>query len=45
MSGAPFQLTDEPIDEPLEQLARALERHGVAPSTFRALQPGETLDA
>jgi L-ascorbate metabolism protein UlaG (beta-lactamase superfamily) len=38
-----FQLTDEPIDEPLRHLARALEHHGVTSTTFRVLEPGETL--
>ena len=38
-----FQLTDEGIDEPVRDLARALEAHAVGPSQFRVLQPGETL--
>jgi L-ascorbate metabolism protein UlaG (beta-lactamase superfamily) len=38
-----FQLTDEPRDEPLAHLARARDAHGVLPSSFRALDPGETL--
>jgi L-ascorbate metabolism protein UlaG (beta-lactamase superfamily) len=38
-----FQLTDEGIDEPVHDLARALEAQGVRPSRFRVLEPGETL--
>jgi L-ascorbate metabolism protein UlaG (beta-lactamase superfamily) len=38
-----FRLTDEGIDEPVRQMARALEHHAVSPSTFRVLEPGETL--
>jgi L-ascorbate metabolism protein UlaG (beta-lactamase superfamily) len=38
-----FQLTDEAIDEPVQDLQRALGVHGVDPSTFRVLEPGETL--
>ena len=37
-----FQLTDEPIDEPVAALHRALDTHGVPASTFRVLEPGET---
>jgi len=38
-----FQLTDEPIDEPLEKLDEARAEHGVDPSAFRTLDFGETL--
>jgi L-ascorbate metabolism protein UlaG (beta-lactamase superfamily) len=38
-----FQLTDEAIDEPVRALAAALEHHALPPSTFRVLEPGETL--
>jgi L-ascorbate metabolism protein UlaG (beta-lactamase superfamily) len=38
-----FQLTDEAIDEPVRDLAKALAAHGVEPSRFRTLLPGETL--
>jgi L-ascorbate metabolism protein UlaG (beta-lactamase superfamily) len=38
-----FQLTDEAIDEPVRDLARALELHGVSHSMFRVLDPGDTL--
>jgi L-ascorbate metabolism protein UlaG (beta-lactamase superfamily) len=38
-----FQLTDEAIDEPVRALEAARERHGVAASEFRVLQPGETV--
>jgi L-ascorbate metabolism protein UlaG (beta-lactamase superfamily) len=37
-----FQLTDEAIDAPLVALAEARIRHGVAPSDFATLEPGET---
>lgn len=37
-----FQLTDEPREAPLEALAAAMDRHGLAPETFRALAPGQT---
>lgn len=36
-----FQLTDEPIDEPAERLAVALQREGIDPARFRTLAPGE----
>ena len=39
-----FNLTNEGIEEPLEALAEALEKHGVAPETFRPLRPGEAWD-
>jgi L-ascorbate metabolism protein UlaG (beta-lactamase superfamily) len=39
-----FQLTDEAIDEPVQDLAAARERHGVSPSAFRVLRPGETVE-
>jgi L-ascorbate metabolism protein UlaG (beta-lactamase superfamily) len=38
-----FQLTDEAIDEPVRDLARALDTHGVDAVHFRVLEPGETL--
>jgi L-ascorbate metabolism protein UlaG (beta-lactamase superfamily) len=38
-----FQLTDEPIDEPVTHLTAALRSHGVPPSRFCVLEPGETL--
>ena len=38
-----FQLTDEPMDEPLEKLDEARSEHGVAPSAFRTLGFGVTL--
>jgi L-ascorbate metabolism protein UlaG (beta-lactamase superfamily) len=38
-----FQLTDEAIDDPIRDLARALEQRQVMPSTFRVPEPGETL--
>ena len=38
-----FQLTDEAIDEPVRDLERAREAHGVPSSAFRVLEPGETL--
>jgi L-ascorbate metabolism protein UlaG (beta-lactamase superfamily) len=36
-----FQLTDEPINEPIEKLAAALAREGLDPATFRTLVPGD----
>jgi len=39
-----FQLTDEPMDEPVRKLAEAREAEGVPPERFRALQPGEVWD-
>ena len=36
-----FHLTDESIDAPLTALTAALEKAGIAPQRFRALQPGE----
>lgn len=38
-----FQLTLEPIDEPVERLAAALEDGGIPPESFRVLEPGATL--
>ena len=38
-----FQLTDEAIDEPEQELAAARQRHGVPASAFRVLRPGDTL--
>jgi len=37
-----FQLTDEGIDEPVEELAAARMRHGVSPEAFQVLETGET---
>jgi L-ascorbate metabolism protein UlaG (beta-lactamase superfamily) len=37
-----FQLTDEPIDEPLHALERARVQHGVTQEAFRTLDFGET---
>jgi len=37
-----FQLTDEGIDEPVLELARARERHGVSAADFIVLDVGET---
>ena len=39
-----FNLTDEGIEDPLTALEEALERHDVAPETFRPLRPGEAWD-
>lgn len=39
-----FQLTDEPIEQPVEHLRAALHRHGVAQDRFRPLLPGEVFD-
>jgi len=36
-----FQLTDEPMDEPVRKLAEALDAEGLPRERFRALQPGE----
>lgn len=36
-----FQLTDEPIDEPVRKLAEALAAEQLPPERFRALRPGE----
>jgi len=36
-----FQLTDEPIDAPVEALAATLREHKVAGERFRALRPGQ----
>jgi len=38
-----FQLTDEPIDEPVRALRESLARHGISDGTFRVLEFGETL--
>ena len=38
-----FQLTDEPIDEPVRALGEALDRHGVAEQDFRVPRFGETM--
>ncbi|MDB5523378.1 MAG: hypothetical protein JWM58_1141 [Rhizobium sp.] len=39
-----FKLTDEPVDEPVNALARALEKAGIAPDRFHPLRPGEAID-
>jgi len=39
-----FHLTDEPIDEPVQKLAEALEAQRVPQERFRALRPGEIWD-
>ena len=36
------QLTDEAIDQPLIDHAEALDTHGVDPTSFRTLEPGES---
>ena len=36
-----FQLTDESIDAPLTALSEALNKAGISPDRFRALQPGQ----
>ncbi len=36
-----FQLTDEPINEPVERLSAALAGEGLDPARFRTLEPGE----
>jgi L-ascorbate metabolism protein UlaG (beta-lactamase superfamily) len=36
-----FRLTDEGIDEPVADLAAALESADIPPQRFRALRPGE----
>jgi N-acyl-phosphatidylethanolamine-hydrolysing phospholipase D len=38
-----FQLTDEPIDEPAERLARARAEAGLDDTAFRVPEFGETL--
>jgi L-ascorbate metabolism protein UlaG (beta-lactamase superfamily) len=37
-----FQLTDEGIDDPPQELATALKRQGVSPDSFVVLETGET---
>lgn len=39
-----FQLTDEPVDEPPQLLARALEREKVETKRFRVVRPGESIE-
>lgn len=39
-----FQLTDEPIDEPPQLLAKALEREKIAAERFKVFQPGGVLE-
>jgi hypothetical protein len=38
-----FRLTDEGIDDPIQDLTAALQKHGVSAEAFRAPLPGETL--
>lgn len=38
-----FQLTDEPLDEPVRRLGQACATAGIAPEHFRVLQHGETV--
>lgn len=40
-----FRLTNEGIEEPLRDLAAALEAQGVEPERFRAMRPGEVWQA
>jgi hypothetical protein len=39
-----FQLTDEPIDAPVRDLAAALDAAGVARERFVALKPGQVFE-
>lgn len=39
-----FKLTNEPIDEPLTFLAKALDEHGIDPNRFQAMKPGHVWD-
>ncbi|TIW86514.1 MAG: hypothetical protein E5V52_06090, partial [Mesorhizobium sp.] len=39
-----FHLTDEPVEEPAQKLAEALEAHGLPQERFRAMRPGEVWD-
>lgn len=39
-----FQLTNEPVEEPVKALEVALAKAGIAAERFRALRPGETVD-
>jgi truncated hemoglobin YjbI len=39
-----FQLTDEAIDAPVNDLATALDAAGVARDRFVALQPGQVFE-
>ncbi|THF50172.1 MBL fold metallo-hydrolase [Allorhizobium terrae] len=41
---ATFQLTDEPMMEPVEHLAEALSKAGIAKERFRPLRAGEVFD-
>ena len=39
-----FQLTDEPVDEPPEMLAKALEREKIEAKRFRVVRPGAAFE-
>jgi L-ascorbate metabolism protein UlaG (beta-lactamase superfamily) len=39
-----FKLTDEPREDPVVRLSTSLASHGIAPSRFLALKPGEAAD-
>jgi len=39
-----FQLTDEPREDPLHQLAQGLARHSIHPERFPALHPGQVIE-
>ncbi len=39
-----FQLTNESIEDQIEALDAALDKHGVSPEIFRRLQPGQVWD-
>jgi L-ascorbate metabolism protein UlaG (beta-lactamase superfamily) len=36
-----FQLTNEPVEQPLTDLTAALVESGIEPARFRAMRPGE----
>jgi L-ascorbate metabolism protein UlaG (beta-lactamase superfamily) len=39
-----FELTDEPLDQPIGDLKLALEKHSVQPSDFELLGHGDTIN-
>ena len=39
-----FQLTDEAIEAPVEDLSKALAAAAISPTRFRPLRPGEVFD-